>query len=135
MELVASPRPAAPPPMSDLTRLCERVAADLRAAGVAHPVAAAVALAARGVAGVERERWAARLGLELVEVVAAETGEVPFGELDPAIGAAAHEAGLDLVVLADLARRWSTEGGAPGGGPSGAGGEGGVMGERPPGGT
>lgn len=127
MELVASPRPATPPPMPDLTRLCERVAADLRREGVAHPVAAAVALAARGVAGLERDAWAARLGLDVEVVAACEEGRVAFGDLPAPIGAAAHDAGVDLVVLAALARRWA-------GGSGGRGGDG-VVGERPPGGT
>ncbi len=152
MVTLASTTTVGPPPMNDLTRLCERIAERCRADGVPHPVAAALSLAVRGVAGVDPERWSEMVGLPLELVESCEMGRVPFGDLPPEIGDAADEAGLDLLALADLARAWGAS--APPAtdadgvaGPAiaalmaeppsdpDAGDDGGVVGERPPGGT
>lgn len=85
---------------SDLTRLVERLAARLRADGVRHPVAAALALACRGRTGLDIAPFAASVGLDPDVVAACEAGEVAFGEL-PAALVAEHD-DLDLLALADL---------------------------------
>ena len=85
---------------TDYTMLCERFAERLRRQGVRHPLAAAVALAARGQRGVDRHQWAVLLSLPPDAVDAAESGQVPFDQLPPAIRrAAAAIPTLDLARL------------------------------------
>ncbi|HEX7096596.1 MAG TPA: hypothetical protein VF183_11980, partial [Acidimicrobiales bacterium] len=67
--------------------------------GARHPVAAAVAIACRGNTGLEREAFAASIGVDVAMVDACETGAVPFEELPDAI---TEHGGLDLFALADL---------------------------------
>lgn len=85
---------------TDVTRLVERLAAQLARSHARHPVAAAVAIACRGNAGLDPAEFAERLGLPVSTVVACEAGAVPFDEL-PAALVADHD-GLDLLALADL---------------------------------
>jgi len=82
---------------TDLTRLCERLAERLAADGARYPVDAAVALAVRGRAGVDRRSFADDLGLDPDELGRMERGEVPFERFPPAIRLRAQaEPRLDL---------------------------------------
>ena len=92
----------------DVTRLVERLAARLARSHAPHPVAAAVAIACRGNAGLDTADFANRLGLAVSTVVACEAGAVPFDEL-PAELVADHD-GLDLLALADLDAMYAAEG-------------------------
>jgi hypothetical protein len=65
---------------ADLTTLCERLAARLRAEGAPYPRAGAVALIARGALGEDRDSCCRRLGLGGAELRRIERGEVPMGE-------------------------------------------------------
>ena len=87
----------------DLTGLCEKVAERLARQGLEHPVAAAAALTARGLSGLNQPDFAHQVGLTTAEVIAAETGETSFGDLPPPIGdiLEAHP-DIDLLALADL---------------------------------
>ncbi len=87
----------------DLTGLCEKVAERLRQHGSTHPVAAAAALAARGLSGLDQPRFAHLTGLPASTIASAEAGEIPFGDLPAALGdlLEAHS-GIDLLALADL---------------------------------
>jgi hypothetical protein len=87
----------------DLTGLCEKVAQRLERQQFRHPVAAAAALAARGLSGLSQADFAYESGLLASEVTQAETGETAFGELPAPIGDVleAHP-GIDLLALADL---------------------------------
>ncbi len=84
----------------DVVLFCERLAERLQRAGYAHPVAAAVAQAARGHHGMDIEAFAAHLGLPPVDVRAAERGEVAFADLPDAV-TSAFGAG-ELLSLAEL---------------------------------
>lgn len=92
----------------DATAVVELLAVRARTAGVDHPVAAAVAQAARVSLLAGPEDFAERIGLPLDRLVEAESGAVRFGDLpiefDPVLGSL----GLDLLSLADLARAWRT---------------------------
>ncbi len=100
----------------DPTLVIERMARQLRAAGAAHPVAGAVALAARGHARMAQTEFAGHTEL-LVDVVRCiERGEMPFGDLPASIGSVATAAGADLLALADLETIWRTEPPIPAGG-------------------
>lgn len=89
----------------DATAMCELLAHRLHGKGASHPVAGAVALAARGHLGLRRPEFAALVGLELSEVQSSEEGEVPFGGLPREIGWVLDDIdGLDLLALADLSR-------------------------------
>ena len=87
----------------DLTGLCEKVAERLRREGFEHSVAAAAALAARGLSGLGPADFAHSIGLATSEVIAAEMGQVSFGDLPAPLGdiLEAHP-GVDLLALADL---------------------------------
>lgn len=88
---------------TDQTLLCERLAERLRHQGSAHPVAAAVALAVRGSLGLDRAAFAARIGLDVVELERIDDGAVPLDALPtPILLAAQHENHLDLDHLASL---------------------------------
>jgi hypothetical protein len=65
----------------DVVAFVERLAERLRQDGVAHPVAAAVALAARGRRRSDPDAFAGELGIEPGLVRRAEAGEVAFAEL------------------------------------------------------
>lgn len=90
----------------DATALVERMAVRARAAGVDHPVAAAVALATRVSSLSGPEAFAERLGLPLDRLVEAESGAVRFGELPVAYDRICVELQLDLLSLADLEAEW-----------------------------
>ena len=91
----------------DPTDVVEHFARRLRRLGAPHPVAGAVALAARGTTRLAAPDFSALVRLPVEVVGRAERGEIAFGELAPPIGAAAASTGADLLALADLAREWS----------------------------
>lgn len=93
----------------DPTRTIERMARRLRSQGAPHPVAGAVALAARGTRRLGPEDFAVEVGLLADVVHAAEAGEVPLGRLPAEIGALAFATGADLLALTDLEREWRRE--------------------------
>ena len=89
---------------TDQTLLCERLAERLRHQGSPHPVAAAVALAVRGAQGLDREGYAARLGITVVELERIDDGAVRLQDLPaPILLAARHQNRLDLDHLVSLA--------------------------------
>jgi hypothetical protein len=89
----------------DLTFLCLRMAEGFRHRGAAHPVAAAVALAARGTTGLDRAAFAERFGRKEDGVEAVEAGAVAFEELPGEVGDLLEASGrFDLLQLADLDR-------------------------------
>ncbi|MEZ5247176.1 MAG: hypothetical protein R2707_18965 [Acidimicrobiales bacterium] len=90
----------------DPTVVIERMARRLRADRAPHPVAGAVALAARGHTCLTLHEFAAVVDLPAATVRSAELGCVAFGELPSAIGAQAGETGADLLSLADLEVEW-----------------------------
>ncbi|MDW3217119.1 MAG: hypothetical protein R8F63_00790 [Acidimicrobiales bacterium] len=90
----------------DPTVVIERMARRLRSDGVAHPVAAAMSVAARGHARLAVDEFAAAVSLPVAVVRSAERGVVAFGELPPAIGLQVGETGADLLALADLEASW-----------------------------
>ena len=90
----------------DPTIVIERMARRLRADHAPHPVAGAVALAARGHAGLPLHEYAAAAGLPAEAIRSAELGLVAFGELPAVIGAQVGETGADLLALADLEVQW-----------------------------
>ncbi|MDG2908034.1 MAG: hypothetical protein P6D49_07005 [Acidimicrobiales bacterium] len=92
-------------PESDLTLLCLRLAEGFRPEGYQHPVAAAVAVAARGITGLGQTEFAERFGRSEVDVEAAETGAVAFVELPAEVGDILEASQrFDLLQLADLDR-------------------------------
>lgn len=89
----------------DATAMCEHLALRLQRAGAPHPVAGAVALAARGHLGVTMHEFAEMVGLGVADLGAIEGGSVPFGCLPRELGAVLDDIeGLDLLALADAAR-------------------------------
>lgn len=89
----------------DATAMCERLARRLQRAGASHPVAGAVATAARGHIGVSRQEFADLIGFDVAEIAVFEAGEVPFGCLPREFGRVLGQIeGLDLLALADAAR-------------------------------
>lgn len=87
--------------------LCIRAAEDFDGRGCAHPVAAAAALVARGVAGLDRVAFAERFGRSESEVEATEAGAVAFGDLPDEVGNLLEASGrLDLLQIADLDRAY-----------------------------
>jgi len=85
--------------------MCELLSKRLAATGAVHPVAGAVALAARGHLGMSRDEFAELNGLDSCLVAAAEEGRVPFGRLPSEIDWVLDDIkGLDLLSLADAAR-------------------------------
>lgn len=90
----------------DATAMVERMAAQVRAAGFGHPVAAAVALAARVSELTGAQEFADRHGVPLARLVEAEAGIVRFGELPQAYDPVLATLGIDLLSLADLEASW-----------------------------
>lgn len=90
----------------DPTLTIERMARRLRSRGAAHPVAGAVALAARGSRRLGADDFAVEMGLLGDVVRSAERGDVPLGSLPTEIGALAFATGADLLALTDLERQW-----------------------------
>lgn len=96
---------------SDLTRVCERLALHLDRSAVAHPVAAAVALAAGGHRGVDVTEFAAELGLSPDAVHRAEAGDIAWEELpDVIVDLLEAIPNTDLLALADLDARYRRSG-------------------------
>ena len=92
-------------PEADLTLLCLRLAEGFRLEGYEHPVAAAVAVAARGITGLGQTEFAERFGRSEVDVEATETGAVAFVELPAEVGDILEASQrFDLLQLADLDR-------------------------------
>ena len=90
----------------DPTLVLEHMARRLRTGGAAHPVAGAVALAARGHTRLDHIEFAADVGRSLELVSSNEGGGVAFGDLPSDIGMAVVAAGADLLALADLEKEW-----------------------------
>lgn len=90
----------------DPTVVIERMARRLRAEGAAHPVAGAVALAARGHARMDAGEYAEAVGLPVEVVGSAESGDISFGQLPATVGEQAGALGADLLALADLEASW-----------------------------
>ena len=92
-------------PESDLTLLCLRLAEGFRLDEYEHPVAAAVAVAARGITGLGQMKFAERFGRSEADVDAAETGAVAFIDLSAEVGDLLEASQrFDLLQLADLDR-------------------------------
>ena len=93
----------------DMTLFCERLAERLRSQGVSHPVAAAVALAARGHRGVDVEPFAAAIGLDAHQLRQIEAGTVAFADLPDEVALAfARIPSASLFLMADLDREMAS---------------------------
>lgn len=68
-----------------MTLLCERLSRRLAADGARHPTAAALTLAVRGLRGVDPAAFADELGISRDQLAEAESGDVAFDQLPPAI--------------------------------------------------
>lgn len=90
----------------DATAMIERMAAQARTAGLDHPVAAAVALAARVSQLAGPEGFADRNGISISQLVEAEAGSVRFGDLPAGLDSVLSGMDIDLLSLADLERAW-----------------------------
>jgi len=90
----------------DRTGLTEHLARRLRAEGASHPVAGAVALAARGSRQLTVSEFSTEFGVAVDAVRAAEAGQTAFAELPAEVGAVAESTGVDLLSLADLEQAW-----------------------------
>ena len=90
----------------DPTLTIARMAERLRSSGAAHPVAGALAQAARGTTRLAIGDYAEGVDRPRNEVERAERGEVAFGELALEVGMAVATTGADLLVLADLEQSW-----------------------------
>ncbi|MEO8695302.1 MAG: hypothetical protein ABI658_17385 [Acidimicrobiales bacterium] len=89
----------------DMTISCERLAQRLRSRGATHPVAAAVALVARGHRGVDTEPFAAAIGIDARSLRAVEAGAVAFADLPDEIAIAFAEVpSANLFLIADFER-------------------------------
>ena len=89
----------------DITIFCERLAERLRSKGVAHPVAAAVALVARGHRGVDVQPFADAIGVDALELRQIEAGTVAFANLPDEVAIAfACIPSASLFLMADLER-------------------------------
>ena len=93
----------------DPTIVIERMAGGLRSAGAHHPVAGAVALAARGHVRLEQREFAGTVGCSVEHIRSTEIGDVAFGDLPAHVGDAAVVLGVDLLALADLEQAWQAE--------------------------
>ncbi len=91
---------------SDATAMVERMAVQARRGGAAHPVAAALASAARVSRLAPVEEFAERTGIPIARLVEAEAGAVPFGELPREYDSVFASIDVDLLSLADLERQW-----------------------------
>ena len=105
MRAVGSVEDARREPESDLTLLCLRLAEGFRPDEYEHPVAAAVAVAARGITGLGQMKFAERFGRSEADVDAAETGAVAFIDLSAEVGDLLEASQrFDLLQLAALDR-------------------------------
>ena len=88
---------------ADLTRVCERLAQRFAIDGAAHPVAAAVVVAARGHRAQTPEEFATEHQLPLEALSRAEAGETPWEDLPEIIAELLDDMpSIDLLALADL---------------------------------
>lgn len=87
---------------TNVTPLTERIALRLARAGLEHPVAAAVTIAMRGMSGLDRDAYAAELGVAGARVDELELGQVALEELPESVWRMVHEHQLEPVVLVDL---------------------------------
>jgi hypothetical protein len=86
-----------------VTPFCERLAERLRSNGAVHPVAAAVALVARGTRGIDVDEFAAELGVGASDLREIEAGTVAFVDLpDELASAFARIPSASLLLTADL---------------------------------
>lgn len=84
----------------DVVAVAERLAQRLAATGVPHPVAAAVALAARGHHGPDPHSHATQHRLDPDVVATAEAGHLPFDQLpDPLVDWLTPDQLLQLAAL------------------------------------
>ena len=90
----------------DPTVVIERMAKRLRSEGATHPVAGAVAVAARGRARLDQAAFAESAELPVDLVRSAEQGELALGQLPSRIGTVISATGADLLALADLEATW-----------------------------
>lgn len=80
--------------------LFERLAERLQQAGVQHPIAATVALVARGDRGLSKQEFAAEVGVAIEVINSAESGDLTLQRTLAALGEAAP---ADVnVLIADL---------------------------------
>lgn len=93
--------------LTPATRSVIGLAGDLVVDGARHPIAAAVARAARLRTLADADAFAARLGVDAFTVRRCEAGTVAFGSLPAAYLALLDEAepGVDLVSLRELAQQ------------------------------
>jgi hypothetical protein len=104
LSAVKSPSTGANQP-ADQSWACERLAERLHTQGFVHPVAAAVALAARGHAVADVASFAIELGVDVGYWRRLEAGEVPYELLPAVLRRRASAIPLDLVALAAVERR------------------------------
>ena len=90
----------------DATAMIEGMAVQARTAGLLHPVAASVALAARVSQLTGPEEFADRNGIPIAQLVEAESGSVRFGDLALGFDPVLAVMGIDLLSLADLECEW-----------------------------
>jgi len=89
----------------DATAMCELLGRQLSGCGVPHPIAGAVALAARGHLGLDQHDFADLIGLGISDLAKAESGMTPFGRLPRELDWILEDIkGLDLLALAATAR-------------------------------
>jgi hypothetical protein len=89
----------------DTTIFCERLAERLRSKGVTHPVAAAVALVARGHRGVDVDPFATAIGVDADELRQIEAGSVAFADIPDEVAVAfACIPSASLFLMADVER-------------------------------
>ena len=90
-------------PPADITATVQMVAARLLQRGAAHPVAAALAIAARGQDGTTVDEFAAAYGLHSSTVRSLEAGDVALEDLPDLIADVLDRTGrVDLLAMADL---------------------------------
>jgi hypothetical protein len=95
---------------TNVTTLTERIAIRLAGEGAEHPVAAAVAIAVRGMLRAEPADYAVQLDLPLADVRALEAGTVALSALPASLWRLVHDHGLEPVMLVDLDRRLRGDG-------------------------
>ena len=89
----------------EMTQMVLGLARRYRDAGMAHPVAAATTVAARGATGMERRSFAEGHGIDEDLLEECEAGRVPFAALPEVVGALVEGSGrVCLLQLADLDR-------------------------------
>jgi hypothetical protein len=87
----------------DMTGMVVRLADRYRSEGHGHPIAAATAVTARGLTGLDRPAFAERFGLTEAQVVDCESGRVAFDDLPAEVDALIERSGrVDLLHLTDL---------------------------------